>query len=119
MTLRRALPVPSSANIELTATANSITVDWMAVALQAGASTYALSITSTDDNTIIAPVDIDAMTRAYTFTNLMPNTEYAVTVIVKGNERYIASQSFIVKGATEKLPGLRLRLRVFLEGPLQ
>ncbi|MGU9977415.1 MAG: fibronectin type III domain-containing protein, partial [Candidatus Oxydemutatoraceae bacterium WSBS_2016_MAG_OTU14] len=54
------------------------------------------------------------------FENLNPGTEYTITVIARTSDtRYDDSLSYTVTEMTAVASGLRLRLRVFLEGPLQ
>ncbi|MGU9977711.1 MAG: fibronectin type III domain-containing protein, partial [Candidatus Oxydemutatoraceae bacterium WSBS_2016_MAG_OTU14] len=110
-------PVSAGQITTSSVTENSITLSWVASSAQANATEYVF----TRDGGIEQAIAISA--ESYEITNLAADTLYTIMVIARGDtNQYNDSSALSIEVRTNRgaqAPGLRLRLRVFLEGPLQ
>ncbi|MGU9978261.1 MAG: fibronectin type III domain-containing protein, partial [Candidatus Oxydemutatoraceae bacterium WSBS_2016_MAG_OTU14] len=112
-------PVSAGQITTSSVTTNSITLSWTVEDTPTNATHYVFGI-SGGASDATEPVAVATEDGTYEITGLEPNTTYTITVIARGDTtKYNDSSAFSIEATTAKLPGLRLRLRVFLEGPLQ
>ncbi|MGU9977331.1 MAG: fibronectin type III domain-containing protein, partial [Candidatus Oxydemutatoraceae bacterium WSBS_2016_MAG_OTU14] len=91
MTEKFVLPSPTSQEITLLATANSVTVSWSDSAN--GANIYLLNIAS--DTESIGPQAVDTSANKHVFTKLSADTTYTVSVVSSRDETgYIKSPAY-------------------------
>ncbi|MGU9977593.1 MAG: fibronectin type III domain-containing protein [Candidatus Oxydemutatoraceae bacterium WSBS_2016_MAG_OTU14] len=112
-TARRPLSIPEG--IRLTVTSNSLTVSWSAAPSEV--DEYVINITPGTEEA--RTLNVHGSTETL-FGNLDEGTEYMITVIARPNDfRYDESLSYTARRTTAARLRLRLRLKAFLEGPLQ
>ncbi|MGU9977591.1 MAG: fibronectin type III domain-containing protein, partial [Candidatus Oxydemutatoraceae bacterium WSBS_2016_MAG_OTU14] len=102
-TLNRLLARPTSTQIMLSATYNSVTVQWNNT--PAEVDIYLLDIDPDTANP--GQKEVEVSNNEYTFTGLSADEEYTVSVVSSGDEtRYTASEAYTESITTEQLPQL-------------
>ncbi len=100
-------------------TTDSITLSWSESSAPDNATHYVLEISGGNLSSSV-PVVVAISSRNYDFTGLDLDITHTTTVIARGDEaKYNDSSAFSIEATTVQRPSLRLRLKVFLEGPLQ
>ncbi|MGU9977569.1 MAG: fibronectin type III domain-containing protein, partial [Candidatus Oxydemutatoraceae bacterium WSBS_2016_MAG_OTU14] len=101
-----ALPIPREEQISWTADGTTLTVEWDNAA--AGVTSYDLTLTRTDGliDTVVGPIEVDArMAGSTTFTSLDAGTNYALSVVAKGDASLYAPSPEYRVTVTTNAPG--------------